>query len=291
MHPAESAAGPRDRVPRRAFEVCVALAALGPEPTVERFVGASFASLARALDGSSGHVAIASRSEPVEGDPLRGFRVDIFYGMGPGREHIVSVDEELRAETYLHDPTVQAIARDAGRHRVYHDPDPRTDPARTGTIDAKYWTLRDLSDRLKLVYALTADIELHFAVDRLAGSAPFDAEDVLTLEAIASGLAPWTARLALLHGYTHGRAPLSARERAVACALLGHEPTKLIASSLELSEARARELTRDVFKKLRVRSRLELVSAWLSPLRAPHPLSAEVTRSRRKRKRSSSAVS
>lgn len=275
-------------MPSRAFEACLALTALGPQPTVERFVGASFASLLAALDGSSGHLGIASRGQAAEGDPLGGFRLEIFYGIGPGREHLVAVDEEIRAETYLHDPVVQALVRDAGRHRVYHDADPRTDRTRAGTLDEKYWRLRELGDRMKLVYALTPDVELHFAVDRAKGSAPFDAEDVLTLEAIASGLAPWTARVALLHGYTQGRTPLSGRERAVACALLGHAPTKLIASELEISEARARELTRDVFKKLRVRSRLELASAWHSPLRAPSPLSAEVTRARRKRRRSAS---
>lgn len=104
------------------------------------------------------------------------------------------------------------------------------------------------------------------------------------LEAIARGLGPWSQRLALLHGFLAQQQPLSARERAMACALLGPAPTKLIAAGLRVSEARARELTRDVYRKLRVRSRLELTDAWLSLAPAPPSSAMATTRPRRRRR-------
>lgn len=256
-----------------------------PTQTPERFAPqGSFASPG-ALDASSGHLGIGSRPRADERDPLLGFRLDIMYGVGAASSlGIVTFDEELRAESYVHDPVVQRVVRDAGRHRIYHDPDPRRARDRAGTLDEKYWTLLDLTDRLKLVYALSPDVELHFAIDRHGRAPRFTKRDVAVLDLVMRGLDPWARRVALLHGDLGGRKRLSARERAMTCALLGHAPLETIADDLGLNEARSRELARDGYKKLGVSGRIGLANAWSSVVEGESHDPVATTRLKRARR-------
>ncbi|MBX3214635.1 MAG: hypothetical protein KF850_21550 [Labilithrix sp.] len=186
-----------------------------PTQTPERFAPqGSFASPG-ALDASSGHLGIGSRPRADERDPLLGFRLDIMYGVGAASSlGIVTFDEELRAESYVHDPVVQRVVRDAGRHRIYHDPDPRRARDRAGTLDEKYWTLLDLTDRLKLVYALSPDVELHFAIDRHGRAPRFTKRDVAVLDLVMRGLDPVGAsRRALARLPGRSQAAVGARAR------------------------------------------------------------------------------
>lgn len=257
---------PTELVPKRleeSLQVCVALAALPPQSSAEKFVAAGVELIARSLDATGGHFGLASRRRPREGDPLQGFRLDVYYNFGPRfAEDLLRADELIQSESYVHDPGIQLTARDAGKHRIYHDPDPRTQPSRAGSIDAHTWESLALVDRLKLVHALTDDLEAHFAFDRDAKSLPFDANDRATLETIMGGLSPWAQRAALLHGCLQGQTLLSARERTLACALLGPEPLKSVADELGIGEARAREIARNVYRKLRVDGRIGLAGAW-----------------------------
>jgi DNA-binding CsgD family transcriptional regulator len=249
--------------PHEVTALCVHLAALGPRPSVEQYIAPAHARIAAVFGASSGHVVLGVRERRIEDDPLGGWRIPFAYRIGArSREEIVAVGHELAEHTYVHDPVVQRVVADAGRHRVYHDPDPRTDRARAGTLDEKYWALFGLVDRLKLVYSLAPDFELHLSVDRLAGSPRFEERDARLLEHVATGLGPWVRRVALLHGCLAGHVSLSDRERDVACALLGHEPLKVIAAELGVGEARARELVRAVYRKLGVGSRAQLASLW-----------------------------
>lgn len=151
------------------------------------------------------------------------------------------------------------VVAGAGRHRVYHDPDPRERPELAGSIDSEFWTALGIVDRLKGVHTVSPVVELHVAF--LEGER-YGPDEVRTLEDLVRGLGPWARRVTLLHGFAEGCTPLSPRERQVACAMLGSNPVKIIAAELELSEARTRELVRAVYGKLKVRSRAELAALW-----------------------------
>lgn len=246
-----------------ALLACVALGAFGPQSTVEQFIALGLERLGRLLDASGGHFVVASKRRPPEGDPLFGWRIDVYYGVGATFDSgLVRVDELLRGETYVHDPGVQRTTRDAGRHRIYHDPDPRTQPTRAGSIDAQFWEAYGLVDRLKLVYTLSPKLELHFAFDRAHGGLPYEPRDIATLETLIAGIETWGRRVAFLHGCLEGQTLLSPRERTLLCALLGQEPLKNIAGALGISEARAREVTRSVYRKLNVDGRIGLSCVW-----------------------------
>ncbi len=282
-HTAGAADPPRGN---KALSICVDLAALGPQPSVEEFVAAAHERLARAFGCSSGHVAVAVRENRAPDDPLEGWRLPVFYAIGAGSsDEALAVETEICQETYLRDPIVKNVIRDAGRHRVYHDPDPATAPNRQGTLDAKYWSLLGLVDRLKLVHALEADVEVHVSIDRRTGAALFERDDAIVLEDVVPALGPWARRLALLHGYAPACAPLTVRERQVASRLLGHAPLKLLADQLGLSEARAREIVRAVYRKLGVGGRLELQSRWAGTRLAPAAQPIATTRPHRRRRR------
>ncbi len=267
-----------------ALQACVALAAFGPQPTVEQVILLGLERMNRVLDASGGHFALGSRRRQPEGDPLRGWRIDVFYTLGARFDaDLVRVDELIRTEAYVQDPGVQRTVRDAGRHRIYHDPDPRTHPTRAGSIDAYFWDIAGLVDRLKLVYALSPTLELHFGFDRGQGEVPYETSDIATLEALIAGIEPWGRRVALLHGCLEGQTMLSPRERALSCALLGQEPLKNIADAQGISEARAREVARSVYRKLNVDGRIGLSCAWAGEraAKASTPISAPVRGRRR----------
>lgn len=240
--------------------------------------------MARLIGATSGFVGVGARVVPPMNDPLDGWRLPIFYAIGPNSEaQAIAVEQELREESYVHDPVVRGVIADSGRHRVYHDSDPRKPPRRENTIDLKYWTLLNLVDRLKLVYEVSPDVALHFGFDRVGAARRFGRGEVRTLEDVIGGLGPWARRVALLHGFVEGRQPLSPREREVGCALLGHASVKEIAGQLGMSEARARELVRAVYRKLRVASRAQLASAWTAaPSTAVAPMEVAMSRTRRR---------
>lgn len=252
-----------ERTAAAAFETCVALAALPPPSDVPQYVAAGHSRIVAGIGSTSGFVSLGVRRRPSEGDPLFGWRIALFYGIGRREQAAVAATEQVLAdESYLDDPIVQSVVRDAGRNRVYHDPDPRTDRSLHGTLNERFYRVQRIEDRLKFVCAVSPHVEIHGSADRPLGSPRFEPADVAFLAQLLPGLWPWTRRVALLHGYLEGCDALSPREREVVCALLGVAPVKVIADQLAMSEARAREIVRAVYRKLRVASRAELASIW-----------------------------
>lgn len=246
-----------------AFDVCVALAALPPPSDVAQYVAAGHARIVAGVGSTSGFVGLGVRRRPAGDDPLLGWRIALFYGVGRREEAAVALTEQVLAdESYVHDPIVQSVVADAGRSRVYHDPDPRTDRSLRGTLNERFYRAQGIADRLKFVCTVSPGVEIHGSADRPLGSPRFEPADVVFLEHVVRGLGPWARRVALLHGHLEGCDPLSPREREVACALLGVAPIKVFAGPLAMGEARAREITRAVYRKLRVASRAELASRW-----------------------------
>ncbi len=266
-----------------ALTACVELTALGPQGSVPSYIAAGHGCIARAVGATSGFVGVSVRLRPRRDDPLEGWRLPVFYAIGAkSREEAVAVEQELREETYVNDAVVRAVIRDSGRHRVYHDPDPRKPPGRPNTLDEKYWTMLGLVDRLKLVYEVSDRVALHFGFDRTAGAEHFTARERGLLEDVLLGLGPWARRVALIHGFLEDQQPLSPRERDIACALLGHATVKQIAAQLDISEPRARELVRAVYRKLDVGSRAELASEWSAAPATAAALPVAMTRVRRR---------
>ncbi len=270
---------------RQAVAVCVDLAAMGPQETLADYVASGHARIGRMLGAARGFAVLAAKMDrSPKDDPLLGWRIDLCFDVGAkSREQIVAVERDVREETYVHDPLIRNTCADAGCHRVHHVPDPRRIAAHRHTIEAKYWTMFSLRDRLKAIYALSPSVELHLCFDRSAEAASFGHREARLLELVTSGMAPWAQRFAFMLGRLDGLVVLSPREREVAYGLLGHANVKNVAANLSMSEARARELIRAVYKKLGVGGRLELANKWASSTVPPAtPLGSTMAVGRRR---------
>ncbi|MBX3262270.1 MAG: hypothetical protein KIS78_14035 [Labilithrix sp.] len=256
---------------REAMSVCVDLAAMGPQETLALYVASGHARIGRALGATRGFAVLGVKMPcPPKDDPLFGWRVDLCYDVGPkSHEQMLVVAQDVREETYVHDPLIRDTCTAAGRHRVAHVPDPRRLAAHRDTVEAKYWTMFSLRDRLKAIYALSPTVELHLSFDRSSEAEPYGHREARLLELVTPGIAPWVQRFALMLGRLDGLAVLSPREREVAYGLLGRSDVKNLAANLSMSEARARELIRSVYKKLRVSGRMELANKWASSAVTP----------------------
>ena len=270
---------------RQAVAVCVDLAAMGPQETLAEYVASGHARIGRMLGAARGFAVLAAKMDrSPKDDPLLGWRIELCYDIGPkSNEQVVAVEGDVREETYVHDPLIRSACRAAGRHRVLHIPDPRKVAAHRATFEAKYWTMFSLRDRLKAVHALSPTVELHLSFDRSMDATRFGCREVCLLELVTSGMAPWAQRFAFMLGRLDGLAVLSPREREVAYGLLGHANVKNVAANLSMSEARARELIRAVYKKLGVGGRLELANKWASSTVPPAtPLGSTMAVGRRR---------
>jgi DNA-binding CsgD family transcriptional regulator len=269
-------------VPARAIDVYTRLYELPPGENVPAYVAAGLQCLGAALGSDEGYVVLVLRAMPPQGDPLFGFRP--VYNFTIGRQFVESTEltaELLRNDDLLiRDPILRRMVESAGRHRSFHDPDPRLSPATRDTVDAQYWTVRGLVDRVKLVHALDANRELHIGFDRSTGMEPFGPAETALLEPLTRGIGPWARRIALLHGEGPAMTPLAPRERDTLCQLLSDRPQKSYAQALGVSDARARELVRLVYRKLRVASRSELMTLWSVRPQGPSPLPAVEWRDR-----------
>lgn len=152
-------------------------------------------------------------------------------------------------------------------------------------------TLRGSPDgeprRLRAVLAVGEDVEVHLIFDRDEPQHAFDEMDRRTLRACLAALRPFVERVALGHGAGSGRMLLTKREREATAMLLGARAQKCFSDELGTSDARAREVVRNVYSKLLVSSRAELCSAWLAGEDAEGPASVqEITLQRAKPKAS-----
>jgi DNA-binding CsgD family transcriptional regulator len=117
--------------------------------------------------------------------------------------------------------------------------------------------------RLQASCLLPTGVEVFFVFERLVDERPFSQAEARRLEAFQAALQPFAERVALGHGAGTGRALLTRREREAAAMLLGSRAQKCFSDELGTSDARAREVVRNVYTKLGVSSRAELCAAWL----------------------------
>jgi len=253
-------------VSRCAVQLCMALYELPPARTIARYVAAGHRRLGEGLGSREGFVVLAVRVEPPDGDPLAGFRP--LYNFTIGKRSLSSTEvtaELLKNERrLLDDPVLRRMVAGAGRHRVFHGPDPRTVPALRTSVEVDYWNVRGVVDRLKAIHAIDQRLELHVGFDRSTGEPRFGRREEALVEALVAGMRPWARRIAFLVGEAPARMSLTPREREALCLLLGDLAQKQHAEALGLSSARARELVRSVYRKIGVGSRVELMARWYS---------------------------
>jgi DNA-binding CsgD family transcriptional regulator len=246
-----------------AEEVVARLLSLPPRPTIPAYVAAAHALLGSLVGSADGHVVLAVQIATPD-DPLRGFRGVHAFTIGTREILAPSVTPSVMKDDalVLRDWGVRRKFAEAGRHRIFHDPDPSEVPEMRGTIEEHQWNDRRISDRLKVVHALDERHEIHYGFDRFAGEPRFTVEDERRIEGINRSLGTWGRRVALLHGYGPGLAPLSDREREALVFLLSDVPQKELSAHLDVSQARARELVRLLYAKLAVTTRIELTARW-----------------------------
>lgn len=245
--------------------VCAELEAL-PPAAVDTYAAMGFDRLAQLLGCREGILVFGARICPPEGDPLAGFRVLRVWHIGARNVIRTGVTDAVQQDDrlLLEDVVSQRMAREAGRHRTYHEPDPRTVPGLERSIDAGVWTNLCLHDHLKGVHTLDADRELYFGFHRLADDEPFTSDDVRMLEELLPAIHGWARRLVLLCGGRSIPEPLTRREGEMLVLLLGGAPQKTHAGVLGVSAPRARELVRAVHAKLGTASRAELQRLWMT---------------------------
>ena len=279
-----------------ALAACSAILDAVPADGVAGYVARGHRRLGACVGSGEGYVVLAVRSEVPDGDPLCGFRPHVTYQVGPSSVQHTVANRVMRDDArLLSDPVLRRMVRDHGRHRTFHDPDPRTVPELAGSLDPMLWDQGGLFDRLKAIHPVGDGFEIHLGFDRHAGEPRFDDDDEAALAALSIAVAPWARRVMFLHGYGPGLAPFTARERQTLCLLLGDRPQTSCAEELGVSEARARELIRDLYAKLGVSSRSELMARWFTGLPVADDVPVIVTHAARRpaplrRRRTSSPV-
>lgn len=244
----------------------VALAELPPQPP-DSYVGAGFAIVARAIDSDNGYASISVRlpGAPAN-DPLDGFRMMNLWLFGPHLAARPIIVENVMANQDLitQDPIVQRIAKEHGRHRLYHYPDPRTVPGQETSVEAGVWTEQHIVDDIKILHNVSADVEVMLGFHRQEGQSRFDDEDERMLDSLNQLLVSWARRTAFLHGFGPGMTPLAPKEREALALLLGPAAQKNFVDVLKVSAARAAEIIQGVHGKMGTSNRAELQSRWIS---------------------------
>lgn len=175
---------------------------------------------------------------------------------------------------YVHDRGTQAFLRDAGVARV------ATHRAVAPPGTWKESPSRDLMERLGLssrmivAVPLAVTLEAYMGFDREPPATEFEEHAQQTALAAVKGLAPVLLRLARLQGLERG-APLTPREQSLLRALLTGASEKEVAEQVNMTWRSAHRRIADVYRKLGVTTRAELMACFLegaAKARQPTPV-------------------
>lgn len=262
--------------------VAATLGDLPPAPA-DAFVAAGYKVIESALGCPNGSACIGIRDRFEASDPLLGYRMMEMWVFGPIAADQAPADAVMAdPKIILEDPFCQKVAREAGKHRLYHEVDPRTVPGLETSIRAFMWQAQDLVDEIHLFHALSADLELRIGFYRVRGEATFTAGDERALNELNESLGPWVRRIAFLHGYGSGMQPLAPKEREALVLLLGSTAQKLFSEMLGVSTARANEIIQSVHAKLSSSNRADLQRRWMTDTPAVEPAMPMFTRAHRR---------
>ncbi len=228
------------------------------------------------LDASHVLMVVHRRIAP-EASPLGGFRPVFSRYLGPDGERRRRITLEwIESEPNLdQDPVLRRLAAGAGKMRtVRHRAD--IDPKRWENAPTRRLLERlGLEDRTNVVVPLGPDVEVSFCIDRPTGAPIFDGADNKVMLAAVEGLRPLAASFVRSHGLMPGQRNLDSRERRVVELLLSEADDDEIADSLGVSRERATNECDEVYRKLGVNDRVELMSMWLKGNCTSEGISAE----------------
>jgi DNA-binding CsgD family transcriptional regulator len=153
-----------------------------------------------------------------------------------------------------------AVTRGAGQFRVHQ---------LNGSADARFeppdpkGNSQTVSDRLWVVFPITADMESYFVLDRTASGGRFSTSDAALAASALRGIKWFHRQLLLSHGLVAAQRPLTATERRVVRLLLTEQTEKEIAQALGLGFDTAHKHVIAIYRKFGVRSRTGLMALWL----------------------------
>lgn len=227
----------------------------------------SLCALAGAQDGST---TIMSKSAPHSArkpDPFWGWRPAQVISMeGGAQEPTPPYGPNWGADVNVGLNTMMSRCRrskDRG-HAVYLRGDLVGDAEWSDTPFSSFFHHYRIVDRIVLVYALSADVELWFCLDRNEPAKRFAVGDDEVLATVLGGLGPVCLRLAMSYGILNPHALLTPRERETLLHLLDSKTEKEIALAMGLTPRSAHQNVVAVFRKLLVKSRAELMVMWMT---------------------------
>jgi DNA-binding CsgD family transcriptional regulator len=206
-------------------------------------------------------------------DPLCGWRPAHVYDFDPEPDAKAMRQRwAAYAPNYLVDPHTQAVIRGHGRHRTFLRPELVDDRTWEGSVQVNE-VLRPIGigDRLVGAFNVTPAVEVFVGLDRSAGEKPFGVRKREVLRAALEKLGWFHRRVLRELELIEAAQTLTLRERQMLPLLLSGRPEKQIAGALGLTARTTHIYIANIYRKLRVHSRAELMSLWVQG-RASEPL-------------------
>lgn len=197
-------------------------------------------------------------------DPLRGWRVSAMKLLHPVASHpegdpfkdILKLWDQREIDASFLLPM-----RGVGRFRAYTfrkdlPPEWFDSPFYQG-----HYASAGIRDAVFVGFPLNRDAESHFG---FYADKPFTDEDIVLLSYALRGIKWFHRQLMLSHALLMASSPLTPAERKVLHLLLTGVPEKTIAERISRSATTVHQHVVNIFRKFGVRSRVELMSLWLT---------------------------
>ncbi len=120
-------------------------------------------------------------------------------------------------------------------------------------------------DRMFGILNIDPQLEVYFCMDRSTGQELFDEDDRAFITMVLSTTWPHTIRYCQSMGFLEEQECLSPREQETLELLLQGFTEKEIAAKLGVTPRSAHQYVTIIYRKLKVNSRAQLMSRWLSP--------------------------
>jgi AraC-like DNA-binding protein len=229
----------------------------------ERSLRRAAAGLQRLLDGC--HVLVVIQRRVESESSMGGFHPLFSRDFGPDVDTRLELTRQWAAHEprLVEDPVLLQTVAGAGTLRVVRH---RADTSPEQWAQAPVRRLLEqlkLEDRMTGVVPVGENVEVSFCVDRPMGEPIFDDVDRDTLLAAIEGLEPLAAKFVRCHGLMPGQRSLDPSEHNLVALLLSQASEAEIAESFEAGRAELEQSAAEIYEKLNVESRLELMHLWI----------------------------
>lgn len=212
-----------------------------------------------------GFITVHRQLAAPEDDKLLGYRPVLHKSYGPDHRRLDGLADNWMAHepNFVEDPVIRKVVQNHGRRRT--DIQRQTVDKRTfeGSSLRRLFNISEVEDRIGSTLPIMNGFEVTFGFDRAFGSGVFREYDRLTIATIIGGVMPLTRAYLRSYGVMPGQTSLSGRQREVLRYLLGPLSEKEIADRLDLSTGYLHQVVVQVFRRLGVRSRAELMALWI----------------------------